>query len=138
MPAYPVLFAAGAVALERVVAMRGGGLRVAARTVVVLALLANAVLIARAFLPIYTPGSARFNAQVAHSSDLADEIGWPELVAQVAAVRDTLTPQERRSLGVLGEQLWRGGSGSTLRAAIRAAGADQQHEYLSPSGLWTV
>jgi hypothetical protein len=101
MPAYPVLFAAGAVALERVVAMRGGGLRVPARTVVVLALLANAVLIARAFLPIYTPGSARFNAQVAHSSDLADEIGWPELVAQVAAVRDTLTPQERRSLGVL-------------------------------------
>ena len=101
MPAYPVLFAAGAVALERVVTTRGKALRIGARGVVVLAMLANAVLIAQVFLPIFTPGSPRFNAQVAHSSDLADEIGWPELVAQVAAVRDTLTPAERSSLAVL-------------------------------------
>jgi len=34
-------------------------------------------------------------------SDMADEIGWPEFVAQVAAIRDTLSPEDRTRLAIL-------------------------------------
>jgi hypothetical protein len=34
---------------------------------------------------------------MANNSDMADEIGWPEFVAQVAAVRDSLSPADRAS-----------------------------------------
>jgi hypothetical protein len=33
--------------------------------------------------------------------ELADEVGWPEFVAQVAAVRDTLSPEDRSRLAIL-------------------------------------
>ena len=36
-----------------------------------------------------------------NNSDMADEVGWPEFVAQVAAVRDTLSVEDRSRLAIL-------------------------------------
>jgi 4-amino-4-deoxy-L-arabinose transferase-like glycosyltransferase len=61
MPAYPVLYAAGAVALESVLADRATPLRIAVRSIVLTALLAGAAAVAWAFLPIWRPGSPGWN-----------------------------------------------------------------------------
>jgi 4-amino-4-deoxy-L-arabinose transferase-like glycosyltransferase len=100
-PAYPILYAAGAVALEHVLASRGKPFRLAIRSVVLAAMLLDTAAIALADLPLRQPGSFGWNWQMKNNHDLADEIGWPEFVAQVAAVRDTLTPEDRRHLAVL-------------------------------------
>jgi hypothetical protein len=64
-------------------------------------MLADAAAVAWAFLPIWHPGSPGWNWQMKNNSDMADEIGWPEFVAQVAAVRDTLSRQDRNRLAIL-------------------------------------
>jgi 4-amino-4-deoxy-L-arabinose transferase-like glycosyltransferase len=97
MPAYPVLYAAGAVALERFLLHRAKPLRVTVRCVVLAAMLVDAAAVAWAYLPIWPARSPAWNWQMKNNSDMADEIGWPEFVAQVAAVRDQLSPAERAS-----------------------------------------
>ena len=101
LPAYPVLYAAGAVALEQLLARYSPFTRLAVRTVVVTALLLDSAAVAWAFLPIWRPRSPGWNWQMKNNNDLADEVGWPEVVAQVAAVRDSLPPQDRSRMAVL-------------------------------------
>jgi hypothetical protein len=101
MPAYPVLYAAGAVALERVLTQRAGWLRTSVRSVVIVAMLVDAALFSWASLPMWRVGSAGWNWQMKNNSDMADEVGWPEFVAQVAAVRDSLSAEDRRSFAIL-------------------------------------
>lgn len=101
MPAYPVLYAAGGVVLERALSGRARALRITVCSVVFTAMLTDAALLVWAYLPVWRVGSPGWNWQMSHSSDMQDEVGWPELVAQIAAVRDRLPPEDRRSLGVL-------------------------------------
>lgn len=101
LPGYPVLYAAGAVKLERFLVRCPLWVRSALRTVAFAAMLADAALIVPAILPIFRPGTPEFSRQLAHSSDLSDEIGWPEFVAAVAAVRDRLPEADRSRLAVL-------------------------------------
>jgi 4-amino-4-deoxy-L-arabinose transferase-like glycosyltransferase len=101
MAAYPVLYAAGAVALEQGLGRLTSVPRVALRAVVLIALMVGSAAIAWAYLPMWKLGSAGWNWQMKNNSDMADEVGWPELVAQVAQVRDTLSPEERSRLAVL-------------------------------------
>jgi 4-amino-4-deoxy-L-arabinose transferase-like glycosyltransferase len=101
MPAYTVLFAAGAVALERVLAARAEYIRIGVRTIVIFALLTDAALFSYAYLPIWHVGSSAWNWQIKNNGDIRDEYGWPEFVAQVAAVRDTLAPEDRARLAIL-------------------------------------
>jgi hypothetical protein len=101
LPAYPVLYAAGAVVLEQFLTARPIALRISIRTLAFAAMLADAALITTAFIPIFGPGTPAFARQLANSSDLSDEVGWPEFVASVAAVRDTLPPEDRTRLGIL-------------------------------------
>lgn len=101
LPAYPVLYAAGAVALERVLASRATLTRVAIRSIVLSAMLIDAAAVAWAYLPLWRPGSAGWNWQMRNNYDMADEVGWPEFVAQVATVRDTLSAQDRSRLAIL-------------------------------------
>jgi hypothetical protein len=96
-----VLYAAGAVALERGLARRTGWLRGGVFALVIAAMLADAATIAWAFLPIWRVGSPAWNWQMKNNGDMADEIGWPEFVAQVAAVRDTLPAEDRARLAIL-------------------------------------
>ncbi len=101
LPAYPVLYSAGAVAFERWAAGLRTGMRAGAQGMVFGAMLVDAIAVSGIFLPMFAPGSAAFAHQVKSSSDLADEVGWPEFVQQVAAVRDGLAPGERERLAVL-------------------------------------
>jgi hypothetical protein len=87
MPAYPVLGAAGVVALQDFLQQRSAWLRVPIVAVVVLAMLVNSAAATWAYLPIFPVHSAGWNWQMRNNPDMADEIGWPEFVAQVAAVR---------------------------------------------------
>ena len=101
MPAYPVLYAAGGVALERALSAQTRAARVAVSSVVFAAMLVDAAVVAWMYLPIWRVGSSGWTWQMSHNSDSGDEVGWPELVAQVAAVRDTLPPADRSRLAIL-------------------------------------
>src|SRR6202000_11901 len=45
-----------------------------------------------------------------NNSDMADEVGWPEFVAQVAAVRDSLSAEDRGRLAVFLNNYGEGGA----------------------------
>jgi hypothetical protein len=90
-PAYPILFAAGAVWMEsrskltrniQWGALAAGG--------------AMGILL----LPIAPPNSAIWNRIQSRIDDYHEEIGWPDLVNTVASVRDSLTGSQRASLGI--------------------------------------
>lgn len=92
-PLYPMLLAAGAVVSEQW-SRWARGLNWAA--------LAAALALALAFaLPIAPIGSRWFNAAIRVNGDLREEIGWPELVDEVATIRDSLPEGERASAGIL-------------------------------------
>ncbi len=101
MPAYTVLYAAGAVALERFLSHRAAWLRITLRSVVIAGLLCDAALFSFAYLPMWHPHSPGWNWQIANNGDVRDEYGWPEFVAQVAAVRDTIPVADRARLAII-------------------------------------
>jgi 4-amino-4-deoxy-L-arabinose transferase-like glycosyltransferase len=100
--AYPMVFAAGAVWLERwMVSLRrpwAGFLR----TYIAVSLLAGIVLVSAVFLPIAPENSAWFKTAIAVNGDLREEIGWPELVRTVAEIRDRLPHGDQDVLGIIG------------------------------------
>lgn len=98
---YVPLYAAGAVWWEAFLRPRGRALRVSIWTLLTLALLLDATVYTRGFLPVAHIGSRLFHRQMEISSDLADEIGWPELVKDVADVRDQLPPEDRAHAAIL-------------------------------------
>jgi len=103
VPAYPVVYAAGAVGLEAWLAKRAKDVRGLVYGAVVVAMLVETGLIVWAYLPIWRPGSAGWNWQMKNNYDMANEVGWPELVGEVAAVRDGLPAGDREKLAVLAE-----------------------------------
>lgn len=110
LPAYPVLYAAGAVGLEKWLSARKRAVRGVVYGAVVAAVLAEVGAVAWSGLPIWRPGSAAWRWQMKNNDDMANEVGWPEFVAQVAAVRDTLTPEERGQYAVLTENYGEAGA----------------------------
>ncbi len=102
-PAYPMLYAAGAVWCEGwLEAMQR---RRRARTIwgIAWAALACGVIAAIAFfLPIAPVNSGWWETACALQETYRGEIGWPELVQEVARIRDSLAPEERAGLGILG------------------------------------
>jgi 4-amino-4-deoxy-L-arabinose transferase-like glycosyltransferase len=97
-PLIPLLLAAGCVQLEATVSSRGWSRAVllAATAMVLQAVLALPILI-----PVMPqPSLATFGLDQARK-DYADTVGWPELVAQVAAEYQQLTPDERLSTAIV-------------------------------------
>lgn len=113
-PAYPIVLAAGAVAVERFASARGWRWLPAATTATIV--LASAPL-APIALPLLSPQklaeldaalsgeersqttAAAFDSEL--PGHLALRFGWPELVAAVARARDALPPEERARIAVL-------------------------------------
>ncbi|MGZ4966634.1 MAG: ArnT family glycosyltransferase [Chthoniobacterales bacterium] len=109
-PIYPMLFAAGAVAIERLFAAR---LRWT-KPVYVALLLAVAALLAPTILPILPPEKlvAYMRAihfepprtETAHTAALpqlfADQFGWEEMVRSVARAYEKLSPNEQKHVGI--------------------------------------
>jgi hypothetical protein len=94
-PAYPMLFAAGAVAWEHWAAARSGWRRVT------WAALAAGGALGVLLLPIAPVNSFLWNNVTNRIEDFREEIGWPELVDQVAAIRDSLPASEQAHVGIL-------------------------------------
>jgi uracil-DNA glycosylase len=58
-------------------------------------LLLNSVLVASVVLPIAPVNSPWWKKMVQQNNDLREEIGWQELVENVARIRDSLSPEDR-------------------------------------------
>jgi hypothetical protein len=101
-PAYPMLFAAGAVWGQQWTASLSSNTalhvrRAAWRTLVISGLCGAALT-----LPVAPLNSAwwRF-ANAANGGNFDSEVGWPDMVAEVARVRDALPLADRAKLGIL-------------------------------------
>lgn len=102
-PAYPMLYAAGAVVFEGAFdkwrASRGRFLRPLVWGALIVSVI-GAMVIA---LPIAPVGSLWWYKAVEIDTALPDEIGWEELVSMIASIRDSLPENQRAKLGVLVE-----------------------------------
>jgi Dolichyl-phosphate-mannose-protein mannosyltransferase len=100
-PAYPMLYAAGAVLVdERLVTLQAS--RAKAFRVAISAALLIDVAIAIAFaLPTSPVGSPWWRFAIKVNGTLREEIGWPEFAETVAKIRDTLPAEDRARLGIL-------------------------------------
>ncbi len=100
-PAYPILYAAGAVWGEEWLSRQSRNARFAVGTLAWVAIFVNIALMSAFFLPIAPVNSRWWNAAVKINGDFREEIGWPELVETVARIRDSLPPNERGRVRIL-------------------------------------
>ena len=110
-PIYPMVFAAGAVAIERWLAARGTWLRAGVAAVIVLAPLPTVPLSTWMLSPEHylayeqTIGFKPAKEEVNHAGllpqPIADQFGWPEMARQVADIYNSLPPEERAKTGIL-------------------------------------
>jgi Dolichyl-phosphate-mannose-protein mannosyltransferase len=96
---YPMLLAMGAVAGERWIAPMKAWLRRALEIVFFAGAGVLGAYAAAVILPIAASGPLMHFA-LSHNGDLREEIGWDELVRTVAAIRDSLAPDQRAHLGI--------------------------------------
>jgi len=100
--AYPILFAAGAVQMERWLATLSARAAGTVRGVTWWAFAANGLILAGIALPLAPINSRWWHiADAATGGNYNSQIGWPEGVASVAHVRDALTLEEQASYAIL-------------------------------------
>jgi len=99
-PAYPMLYAGGAVWGEELLGKLRRGRANALRAAAWSALTIDIVIVS-ALLPLAPINSRWWNAAVKINGDLREEIGWPELVETIAGIRDSLLPEERARVSIL-------------------------------------
>lgn len=99
--AYPMMYAAGAVWLEKALAGLGSIARSLVRVLVRIVLVADAVMMGAFTLPIAPAESAWAAHAMNFNYDFREEIGWPELVSTIAQIRDLLPAGDRAHLGIL-------------------------------------
>lgn len=93
-PLYPMLLAAGAAWLLSALKARGVHERRAMAVAVPVLLLAGCT-VAAVVTPVAPVGSRWWRRSLEVSGDLREEVGWPELVAEVARVWNTIPEAER-------------------------------------------
>lgn len=96
---YPMLFAAGAVLWDRWVRWLRSGLAWAVRVVTFAAIALGGFAVGRALLPLGPISTNNYALKMI--GEFREEIGWTDLVAEVARIRDSLTPAERAHLGII-------------------------------------
>jgi hypothetical protein len=97
--AYPMMLAMGAAAGERWVARLPKLGRLAVEAVFFAGLTAIGAYACAILVPLAPSGPLRDFA-LRKNGDLREEIGWPELVATVAGIRDSLPPDQQAHLGI--------------------------------------
>jgi 4-amino-4-deoxy-L-arabinose transferase-like glycosyltransferase len=102
-PAYPMLMAAGAVFGERWLESRSARAQRIVRRVTRNSLAIGALVVFALTLPIAPLNSAwwRLADSTANKQSFNMQVGWPELVATVAQVRDSLPAEDRNGVRVL-------------------------------------
>jgi 4-amino-4-deoxy-L-arabinose transferase-like glycosyltransferase len=99
--AYPMLYAAGSVWFEQRVTSMHRIWAGAAKSILWIALVGDVFLAAVLLLPIAPVNSAWWATANKFNEDFREELGWTELVDTIAAIRDSLPPEDRASLGIL-------------------------------------
>ena len=98
-PVYPMLFAAGATQLVAWLDARTTLIRRSAFALIVMLLIVGSGA-AVVVLPIAPIGSPLFEFATRENSDLKEEVGWPELVAEVARIYHALPAEQRARTGI--------------------------------------
>lgn len=121
-PAYPMLFAAGGVAIENFIAQRK---KAWLRPALISAMLAVTLVFLPIFLPVLPieiylryqemihyrpPASERGHQLSALPQYYADSFGWPEMAQAVARVYWSLPPEERAKAGIIGNNFGESGA----------------------------
>jgi len=101
-PAYSMLYAAGAVWGEQWLATMSKGRAMAVRVTAWSFLMLDVLLTIAFWLPTAPIHSRWWDISSSLQGDYVEELGWPELVQEVARIRDSLSPQEREHLAILG------------------------------------
>jgi len=99
--AYPMLYAAGSVWGELWLKPMGNRWSAFVRALIWTALIADIILVAFVVIPMAPVNSALWKFASKNNGDLVEELGWPELVQEVAGIRDSLPGQDRSHLGIL-------------------------------------
>jgi hypothetical protein len=109
-PIYPMLFAAGAVAIERWLQNRAAWTRAAVVAVIVLAtvpvipmftwMLPPERLLAFQNAIGFKPAKQEVHMESLLMQPIADQFGWPEMVREAAAIYNSLPPDERTETGI--------------------------------------
>jgi Dolichyl-phosphate-mannose-protein mannosyltransferase len=119
LPAFVLLIAAGAIAVERATEQR----RWLGMAYAVLIVIAGA-LIAPIIVPVFSPGAYERYTQITHLQQprfehrrttsmpqfFADRFGWPEMVATVARVYNSLPAEERARTAIFGNDYGQSGA----------------------------
>lgn len=99
--AYPMLLAAGATWAEgKLITLRPWARR-AIEGLTWTALIADVGVVIAFVLPLAPIGSPWFDHATKVNGDLVEEIGWPELVSEIARVRDSLPEELQRQTAVM-------------------------------------
>ena len=151
-PIYPMLFAAGAVALETGLARwRFTTGRLWPRVAVVAYVLLTGAVIAPLALPLLAPeryvayenaiGITPPKTEVAHRGPLpqlfGDQFGWPELTAEVARIYHALPPDEQRQAAIFANNYGEAGAINLFGPALGlppAISGHQTHFLWGPRG----
>jgi hypothetical protein len=144
-PIYPMLLAGGAVVIERWLVSRAGWTRAAVVAIVFLASLPAVPLVTWILPPerllAYQDalGFKLSKAEVHHESLLpqpvADQFGWPEMVRDVAAIYNSLPPDERAETGIWAGNYGEAGAINLFGPKLglpRAYSRHQNHWYWGP------
>jgi hypothetical protein len=99
-PAYPMLLAAGVVALEGWLVQRRQWLSTLWKGVLATSLVVGAALIIAIALPAAPLNSAWWDFASSANPDVKEKIGWPELTDIVAQIYDALPEQEKAQTGI--------------------------------------
>lgn len=109
-PIYPMLFAAGAVAIEHWLANRAAWTRAAVAAVIILTALPLLPMVTWMLPPErllayqnaihFKPAKQEVHHQSLLMQPIADQFGWPELVRDVAVIYNSLSPAERAETGI--------------------------------------
>jgi hypothetical protein len=100
-PAYPVLYAGGAVFGGELIAHLRPVWRVSLGWIAWASVALTIVFAAAYFVPFSPIDSAWARRAFRVNEDFREEIGWPELVQKLAEIRDSLGPAERSEFGIL-------------------------------------
>ncbi|MGB6193230.1 MAG: glycosyltransferase family 39 protein [Terracidiphilus sp.] len=114
--AYPALIAMGAVVAERWLTARPVWLARSVGAVFFAGLFAFGAYYGAILIPLAPSGPLRSFA-LSRNGDLREEIGWDELDREIAAVRDSLPPQQQASYGILVGNYGEAGAIENLGAA---------------------
>jgi hypothetical protein len=101
-PAYPMLYAAGAVWGEQWLATMQRARAMTIRWVVWIVLVVEIIQTMAFWMPTAPLNSRWWSISNAVQGDFREELGWRELVQEVARIRDSLSPEERAHLGIIG------------------------------------